>query len=70
MLFKELREKLEIQPTAFKKYQVGGIRIVMYKEENSYIVMIDDTMLDEKFDNALEAEEAIKEFLQLLGNEK
>jgi hypothetical protein len=27
-------------------------------------------MLDEKFDNALDAEEAIKEFLQLLGNEK
>lgn len=70
MLFKELREKLETQPIAFKKYQVDGTRIVMYKEENSYTVMIDDTMLDEKFDNALEAEEAIKEFLQLLGNEK
>ena len=70
MRFNELRENLVSQPIAFKKYEVDGTRIVMYKEDNAYTVMIDDTMLDEKFDNALDAEEAIKEFLQLLGNEK
>jgi hypothetical protein len=69
MLFKELREKLETQPIAFKKYEVDGTRIVMFKEDDSYTIMIDDTMLDEKFDDALKAEDAIKEFLQLLGNE-
>ncbi len=70
MRFNELRENLVSRPIAFKKYEVDGTRIVMYKEDNAYTVMIDDTMLDEKFDNALDAEEAIKEFLQLLGNEK
>jgi hypothetical protein len=69
LLFKELREKLEQQPIAFKKFNVDGTRIVMYKEDNAYTVSIDDSMLDEKFENAFEAEEAIKEFLELLGNE-
>lgn len=69
MLFRELREKLELQPIAFKKFDVAGTRIVMYKEDNAYTVSIDGSMLDSKFENTLEAEEAIKEFLQLLGNE-
>jgi hypothetical protein len=48
---------------------VDGTKIIMYKEDNAYTVMIDDTMLDERFDNALDAEEAVKEFLELVNNE-
>ena len=69
MKFSELRESLVSQPIPFKRFQIDGTKIVMYKEDNAYTVMIDDTMLDEKFDNALDAEEAVKEFLELVNNE-
>ena len=69
MLFKELRENLSSQPIAVKKFKAEYMSIILYKEDNHYTVMVDDSKLDEEFENILDAEEAVKDFLQLLGNE-
>ena len=69
MLFKELRENLSSQPIAVKKFKAEDMSIILYKEDNHYTVMVDDSKLDEEFENILDAEEAVKDFLKLLGNE-
>jgi len=49
---------------------VENMKVVVYKEGNSYTVSIDGTKLDEEFDNVLEAEDAVKDFAELLSNEE
>tara|TARA_B100000287_G_scaffold417779_1_gene453931 strand:- start:762 stop:962 length:201 start_codon:yes stop_codon:yes gene_type:complete len=63
MLFKEFRESLKSQPIAIKKI---GDNVVIFKEGDKYKVQCADQLLDEDFDNILEAEEAGMDFLKLL----
>ena len=70
MLFSELRESIAQQPIAVKKLLVNAMEIVLYKENSHYTVMIDNNKLDEEFENLLDAEGAVKDFLELLGKDK
>ncbi len=63
MLFKEFRESLKSQPIVVKKI---GDNVVIFKENDIYKVQLADQLLDEDFDNILEAEEAGMDFLKLL----
>jgi len=70
LLFSELRESIAQQPIAVKKLLVNAMEIVLYKENSHYTVMIDNNKLDEEFENLLDAEGAVKDFLELLGKDK
>jgi hypothetical protein len=63
MLFREFRESLKSQPIVVKKI---GDNVIIFKENDIYKVQCADQLLDEDFDNILEAEEAGMDFLKLL----
>ncbi len=63
MLFKEFREKIKSQPIVVKKL---GDSVVIFKENGVYKVQCANQLLDEDFNDILEAEEAGRDFLKLL----
>ncbi len=70
MLFSELREKLEDQSIVVKRLKIEDSNIIFYNESNVYKISVDDVLLDEEFENILDAEAAVKEFLELIDKEE
>ena len=69
MLFSELREKLEDQPIVVKRLSVENSNVIFYNERDTYRISVDGVLLDEEFENILDAEAAVKEFLELVDKE-
>jgi hypothetical protein len=67
--FKELREKINPKGVIVKKYRLEDKEIVITKDDISYSVSVDGENLYDEFDNQVEAEEAVNEFLELLTGE-
>mgnify|MGYP001160926023 FL=1 len=61
LLFGEFRKSLQEQKTLVKKYGI----VELHKENNSYVAISGQERLGE-FEDILEAEQAIEEFLNLL----
>ncbi len=70
MLFSELREKLEDQSIVVKRLKIEDSNIIFYNESNVYKISVDGVLLDEEFENILDAEVAVKEFLELIDKEE
>jgi len=70
LLFSELREKLEDQSIVVKRLKIEDSNIIFYNESNVYKISVDDVLLDEEFENILDAEAAVKEFLELIDKEE
>ena len=70
MLFSELREKLEDQPIVVKRLSVENSNVIFYNERDTYRISVDGVLLDEEFENILDAEAAVKEFLELVDKEE
>ncbi len=70
MLFSELREKLEDQSIVVKRLKIEDSNIIFYNESNVYKISVDGVLLDEEFENILDAEAAVKEFLELIDKEE
>ena len=70
MLFSELRENLESQSIVVKRLSVENSNIIFYNEREKYKISVDGVLLDEEFDNILDAEVAVKEFLELIDKEE
>ena len=69
LLFRELREKLEDQSIVVKRLKVENSNVIFYNESNVYKISVDGVLLDEEFENILDAEAAVKEFLELVDKE-
>jgi hypothetical protein len=67
--FKELRNKIDPKGIIVKKYQIEDKEIVITKDSVSYSVSVDGEALYDEFDNQVEAEDAVNEFLELLTGE-
>ena len=70
LLFSELREKLEDQSIVVKRLKIEDSNVIFYNESNVYKISIDGVLLDEEFENILDAEAAVEEFLELLNKEE
>ena len=70
LLFRELREKLEDQSIVVKRLKVENSNVIFYNESNVYKISVDGVLLDEEFENILDAEAAVKEFLELIDKEE
>jgi|TARA_B100002003_G_C13742993_1_gene370451 hypothetical protein len=70
LLFSELREKLEDQSIVVKRLKIEDSNIIFYNESNVYKISVDGVLLDEEFENILDAEAAVKEFLELIDKEE
>ena len=70
MLFSELREKLEDQPIVVKRLSVENSNVIFYNEREKYKISVDGVLLDEEFENILDAEAAVKEFLELVDKKE
>ena len=70
LLFSELREKLEDQSIVVKRLKVENSNVIFYNESNVYKISVDGVLLDEEFENILDAEAAVKEFLELIDKEE
>ena len=70
LLFSELREKLEDQSIVVKRLKIEDSNVIFYNESNVYKISIDGVLLDEEFENILDAEAAVKEFLELVDKEE
>jgi|TARA_Y100000310_G_scaffold47717_1_gene44288 hypothetical protein len=70
LLFSELREKLEDQSIVVKRLKIEDSNIIFYNESNVYKISVDGVLLDEEFENILDAEVAVKEFLELIDKEE
>ena len=70
MLFSELREKLEDQSIVVKRLKIEDSNIIFYNESNVYKISVDGVLLDEEFENILDAEAAVEEFIKLLNKEE
>jgi len=70
LLFSELRKGLENQAIVVKRLSEEDNNIIFYDERDIYQVSINGTLLDEEFENILDAEVAVKEFLELLNKEE
>tara|TARA_B100001113_G_C20972006_1_gene562227 strand:- start:505 stop:714 length:210 start_codon:yes stop_codon:yes gene_type:complete len=69
MLFKELRENLSTKPKVVKTYKAEDKQVIISKMEDGYAVSVEGQRLDENFPNQYDAEEAVNEFLELIGKE-
>ena len=70
MFFSHLREKLESQSTVVKRIKIEDSNVIFYNEGEKYKISVDDVLLDEEFENILDAEAAVKEFLELVETEE
>ena len=70
LLFSELRGKLEDQSIVVKRLSVENSNIIFYNEREKYKISVDGVLLDEEFENILDAEAAVKEFLELIDKEE
>ena len=70
MFFSHLREKLERQSTVVKRIKIEDSNVIFYNEGEKYKIAVDDVLLDEEFENILDAEAAVKEFLELVETEE
>ena len=70
LLFSELREKLEDQAIVVKRLSVEDSNVIFYNEKEKYKISVDGVLLDEEFENILDAEAAVKEFLELIDKEE
>ena len=70
LLFSELREKLEDQSIVVKRLKIEDSNVIFYNESNVYKISIDGVLLDEEFENILDAEAAVEEFIELLNKEE
>ena len=66
MKFSQLRERLESQSTVVKRTKIEDCNVIFYNEEEKYKISVDGVLLDEEFENLLNAEVAVKEFLELV----
>ena len=69
LLFGELRERLEDQSIVVKRLSVENSNVIFYSEKDTYKISVDGVLLDEEFENILDAEAAVKEFLELIDKE-
>ena len=69
MLFKELRENLSTKPKVLKTFKAEDKQVIISKIGDGYAVSVDGERLDEDFPNQIDAEEAVNEFLELIGKE-
>ena len=70
MDFSQLRERLEGQSIVVKRTKIEDSNVIFYNEEEKYKISVDGVLLDEEFDNLLDAEVAVKEFLELVEIEE
>ena len=70
MLFSELRERLEDQAIVVKRLSVENSNVIFYNEREKYKISVDGVLLDEEFENILDAEAAVEEFIKLLNKEE
>jgi hypothetical protein len=68
--FSQLRERLEGQSVVVKRTKIEDSNVIFYNEEEKYKISVDGVLLDEEFDNLLDAEAAVKEFLKLVEAEE
>ena len=70
LLFSELRKSLGNQAIVVKRLSEEDNNIIFYNERDIYQVSINGTLLDEEFENILDAEAAVEEFIELLNKEE
>ena len=70
MNFSQLREKLEGQSIVVKRTKIEDCNVIFYNEREKYKISVDGVLLDEEFENILDAEAAVKEFLELVDKEE
>jgi len=70
LLFSEITENLEVQSKVVKRLKIEDSNIIFYNESNVYKISVDGVLLDEEFENILDAEAAVKEFLELIDKEE
>ncbi len=69
MLFSELREGIKNQAIVVKRLSLENSNVIFYSEKDTYKISVDGVLLDEEFENILDAEAAVKEFLELVDKE-
>ena len=70
LLFSELRNELESQAIVIKRLSLENSNVIFYSEKDTYKISVDGVLLDEEFENILDAEAAVKEFLELVDKEE
>ena len=70
LLFSELRNELESQAIVIKRLSLENSNVIFYNESNVYKISVDGVLLDEEFENILDAEAAVEEFIKLLNKEE
>ena len=70
LLFSELRNELESQAIVIKRLSLEDSNVIFYSEKDTYKISVDGVLLDEEFENILDAEAAVKEFLELVDKEE
>ena len=70
MLFSELREGIKNQAIVVKRLSLENSNVIFYSEKDTYKISVDGVLLDEEFENILDAEAAVKEFLELVDKEE
>jgi len=69
LLFSELREGIKNQAIVVKRLSLENSNVIFYSEKDTYKISVDGVLLDEEFENILDAEAAVKEFLELVDKE-
>ena len=70
MLFSELREGIKSQAIVVKRLSLENSNVIFYNEKDTYKISVDGVLLDEEFENILDAEAAVEEFIKLLNKEE
>ena len=70
MLFSELREGIKNQAIVVKRLSLENSNVIFYSEKDTYKISVDGVLLDVEFENILDAEAAVKEFLELIDKEE
>jgi len=70
LLFSELREGIKNQAIVVKRLSLENSNVIFYSEKDTYKISVDGVLLDEEFENILDAEAAVKEFLELVDKEE
>ena len=68
LTFKAIRQNLNEAKSVVKKFKIGKkSEAVITKSGSKFAVTIDGDLLDDKYKSAKEAEDAAKEFADLMG---
>ena len=67
--FADIRKGVDPKPIVIKSYDLNGSKVVITNEETGYVAKIDGVSISDGYDNPLDAEAAVKEFLELVEAE-